>query len=120
MWKRWLPVLLPALLFALLLPFFAEALFRWFRPLVGEWLMMDDVAVLPAVTVMVGSTVAVLVPPVAVWVLVTEPVVLVSSRACATPLVPAAKSAAPKAAATALRVFIVCPRLSREGVVVLT
>src|SRR2546423_1131101 len=113
MWKRWLPERLPARLLALALPFLAVNRLRWFRPLLGEWLMMLEVAVLPAVTVIVGSTVAEGEPPVAVWVLLTLPVVLPSSRACATPApVPAVRRAAPKAATTALRVFILLPRLS--------
>src|SRR5213082_2640778 len=112
MWKRWLPVRLPARLLAFALPFFAVNRLRWFKPLLGEWLMMLEVAVLPAVTVIVGSTVAEGEPPVADWSLVVLP----SSRACATPApVPAVKRAAPKAAATALRGFMLLPRLSSQG-----
>src|SRR5437588_115720 len=107
MWNFWLPerllpwflaeALPPLLLFLLLLRMLLEP----------EWLTMLDLALMLALTVADVSFVADAEPPVAFGVLVAVPVLLLSSRpwAAVTP-VPAERSAAPNAAATALRVFM--------------
>src|SRR5437588_537906 len=111
MWNVWLPLRLLPLFWAEALPALLLFLLLLRMPLLPECVTTLDLALTLALTVALVLLDAEASPPVAVGLFFALPVVFLSRMPCAVAPVPAARRAAPTAAAAALRMFMLIPRL---------